>query len=250
MSANLTATEPRPVRLVCAGIYRSGSTWSFNVVRRLLELTPPGRDVAYDYAEPQELDNFVWRSLGEEHHVVKCHAGSAGFVDAVRAGFVNGVVFSLRDPMAALASCVEQFCNREPFSRDWTFERALDHIEDGLRFGDQLVGSPGVAFIDLHRDGEAASLERIVKFMGIAVPPDIVEEVRAQFSFEEMRERSERIAEQPADSLLRGINDPATLMHANHVEKGAARDWRSELSPDQIAAATERFAPYAGLLAR
>jgi Sulfotransferase domain len=248
MSANPTATELRPVRIVCAGIYRSGSTWSFNVVRRLLELTPPGRSVGYDYAEPSELDNFVWRSLNGEHHVVKCHAGSGGFMDAVRAGFVHGVVFSLRDPMAALASCVEQFCNREPFSRDWTFERALDHIEEGLRFGDQLVGQPGVAFIDLHRDGEAASLERIVKFMGLELAPAELDNVREEFSFAEMRERSAQIAEQPADALLRGINDPATLMHANHVEKGAARDWRSELSPDQIAAATERFAPYLELV--
>ncbi len=250
MSATSTATDLRPVRVVCAGIYRSGSTWSFNVVRRLLELTPPGRNVAFDYAEPRELDNFVWRSLSGEHHVVKCHAGSAGFLDAVRAGFVHGVVFSLRDPMAALASCVEQFCNREPFSREWTFERALDHIEEGLRFGGELVGNPGVVFIDLHRDGEAASLERIVKFMGVPVPPAELEEVREQFTFSAMRERSEQIAEQPADALLRGINDPATLMHANHVEKGAARDWRSELSPDQIAAATDRFASYADLLAR
>lgn len=248
MSATQPVTELRPVRVVCAGIYRSGSTWSFNVVRRLLEVTPPGRAVAYDYAEPDELDNFVWRSLSDEHHVVKCHAGSDGFLDAVRAGFVHGVVFSLRDPMAALASCVEQFCNREPFSRDWTFERALDHIEDGLRFGAELVGNPGVVFIDLHRDGEAASLERIVDFMGIAVPPAELEDVREEFTFSAMRERSERIAEQPADSLLRGINDPATLMHAHHVEKGAARDWRSELSPDQIAAATERFRPYEELV--
>jgi hypothetical protein len=250
MSATQTATDLRAVRVVCAGIYRSGSTWSFNVVRRLLEVTPPGREVAYDYAEPQELDNFVWRSLGGEHHVVKCHAGSNGFLDAVRAGFVHAVVFSLRDPMAALASCVEQFCNREPFSREWTFERALDHIEEGLRFGDQLVGQPGVVFIDLHRNGEAASLERIVDFLGVVVAPAELAKIRDEFTFTAMRERSERIAEQPAESLLRGINDPATLMHANHVEKGAARDWRSELTAEQIAAATERFAPYGELVAQ
>jgi hypothetical protein len=250
MSANPTATEIRPVRIVCAGIYRSGSTWTFNVVRRMLELASPGWEVAYDYAEPDQLDNLVWRNPGSGHHVIKCHAGSEGFVDAVNARFVHGVVFSLRDPMAALASCVEQFCNREPFSRHWTFDRALDYIEDGLRFGQQLVGRPEVVFIDLHRDGEPASLERIVKFIGADLPPAELEELREEFSFAAMRERSAQIAEQPADALLRGINDPATLMHANHVEKGAARDWRAELSGEQIAAATERFAPYAELLGR
>jgi hypothetical protein len=66
-------------------------------------------------------------------------------------------------------------------------------------------------FVDLHRNGEATSLERIVQFMGLSSAPEVIEAVREQFTCSEMRERLARIAE-------------------------------------QIAVAAERFAPYADLM--
>jgi hypothetical protein len=248
MTDPLTTAQYPAVRVVCAGVVRSGSMWAFNVVRRLLELAPPERHVSWEWAEGAELDSAVWRTLGSDHHVIKCHEESGGFVSALDAQFVNGIVFSLRDPMASLASCMEQFVNREPFSHHWNFETALGHIEGGLRLARRVAGREQVVFVDLHGDGEAASLERIVEAVGLALAPEVLDAVREQFTFSEMRERSARIAEQPPEALINGINDPVTFMHANHVDKGTRRDWRSELTADQIAVATERFAPYADLM--
>ena len=248
MTAPVTTAQYPVVRAVCAGVVRSGSMWAFNVVRRLLELAPPERPVSRQWAEGAELDDVVWRTLGSDHHVIKCHEESAGFIPALDAQFVNGVVFSLRDPLASLASCMEQFVNREPFSQHWNFETALGHIEGGLHLARRVAGRSDVVFVDLHRDGEAASLDRIVQFMGVTMAPDVVDAVREQFTFSEMRERAARIAEQPPEALMNGINDPVTFMHANHVDKGTRRDWRSELTAEQIAVATERFAPYADLM--
>jgi hypothetical protein len=247
MTDPLTTAQYPAVRVVCAGVVRSGSMWAFNVVRRLLELAPPERHVSWQWAEGAELDSVVWSTLGSDHHVIKCHEESGGFLSALDAQFVNGIVFSLRDPMASLASCMEQFVNREPFSHHWNFETALGHVEGGLQLARRVAGRAEVAFVDLHRDGEAASLERVVEFMGLTLAPQLIDTVREQFTFSEMRERSARIAEQPPEALLNGINDPVTFMHANHVDKGTRRDWRSELTAEQIAVATERFAPYADL---
>ena len=58
--------------------------------------------------------------------------------------------------------------------------------------------------MDLHRDGEAASLERIVEFMGLTLAPEVIDAARKQFTFSEMRERSARIAEQPPEALMNG----------------------------------------------
>jgi hypothetical protein len=248
VTAPLTVPQYPAVRAVCAGVVRSGSMWAFNVVRRLLELAPPERHVSWQWAEGAELDSVVWSTLGSDHHVIKCHEESGGFLPALDAQFVNGIVFSLRDPMASLASCMEQFVNREPFSHHWNFETALGHIEGGLSLARRVAGRPEVVFVDLHRDGELRSLERIVEFMGMTLAAEAVDAVREQFTFSEMRERSARIAEQPAEALMNGINDPVTFMHANHVDKGTRRDWRSELTAEQIAVATERFAPYADLM--
>ena len=248
MTAPSSTREYPAVRAVCAGVVRSGSMWAFNVVRRLLELAPPERHVFWQWAEGAELDSAVWSMLGGDHHVIKCHEESGGFLPALDAQFVNGIVFSLRDPMASLASCMEQFVHREPYSHHWNFETALGHVEGGLRLARRVAGRPEVVFVDLHRDGELRSLERIVEFMGMTLAPEVVVEVRDKFTFSEMRERSARIAEQPPEALMNGINDPVTFMHANHVDKGTRRDWHSELSAEQIAVATERFAPYADLM--
>jgi hypothetical protein len=119
MTDPLTTAQYPAVRVVCAGVVRSGSMWAFNVVRRLLELAPPERHVSWEWAEGTELDSAVWRTLGSDHHVIKCHEESGGFLSALDAQFVNGIVLSLRDPVASLASCMEQFVNREPFSHHW-----------------------------------------------------------------------------------------------------------------------------------
>ncbi|HTP18583.1 MAG TPA: sulfotransferase domain-containing protein [Solirubrobacteraceae bacterium] len=248
MSDSIPTPQYPAVRVVQAGVVRSGSMWSFNIVRRLLELAPPERHVSWQWAEGPELDSVVWTTLGSDHHVIKCHEESGGFIPALDAHFVNGIVFSLRDPMASLASCMEQFVTREPFCHHWNFEVALGHIEGGLQLARRVAGRPEVVFVDLHRDGEAASLQRIVEFMDLTLAPEVVDSVREQFTFSEMRERSARIAEQPPEALMNGINDPVTFMHANHVDKGTGRDWRSELTAEQIDVATERFAPYADLM--
>ena len=209
-----------------------------------MTLADPDREVVVEYAEGDDLDTLVWADRPAHNQVIKCHAASSGFVPAVQAGSVDAVVFTFRDPMTALASCVEQFCNRPPFNADWTFERALDRVTDGLKFGSLLEGSFVVLFVDLHRDGEAATIAQMAAFLGVEASPEDLARIQAEFSFDAMRERSAAIAEQDPETLLRGINDPQTLMHANHVDKGVHRDWRSELTEEQVAAALERFAPY------
>lgn len=148
MTDPLRTAQYPAVRVVCAGVVRSGSMWAFNVVRRLLELAPPERHVSWEWAEGTELDAAVWRTLGSDHHVIKCHEESGGFLSALDAQFVNGIVFSLRDPMASLASCMEPFVNREPFSHHWNFETALGHIEGGLRLARRVAGRQEVLFVD------------------------------------------------------------------------------------------------------
>jgi hypothetical protein len=130
----------------------------------------------------------------------------------------------------------------------WSFDDALDRAEAGLQLARKLSGRPDSVFIDLHREGEELSLLRIAAFLGVDLDVDALRAVHAQFTFETMRERAAQVAEVPRNELYRGINDPETLMHPRHVEKGAARDWRSELTPEQIERGFERFAPYADIV--
>jgi hypothetical protein len=230
----------QPRLFVNAGMFRSGSTWSFNVAKRALAVSDPSRPVVHIYAEGPELDAIL-DTRSEEHRVVKCHNPTPRLLETLDDGTIDAMLFSQRDPLAALASCVSQFVKREPFSKDWDFERAVERTAGGIEFGARLRGHARVLVVDLHRDGEDDSLRAILAHLGIALTPAQFEGILGELSFEQMRHRSEAIARMPEESLQRGFSDPVTMMHAGHVEKGVDRDWTSELTPEQAMYASEMF---------
>src|SRR5437016_1368644 len=61
----------RPMIVLCTGMIRSGSTWSFNVVKRLL-----GRISTSVYGEYSDAvgQSLLSHGDGYEHRVIKCHA--------------------------------------------------------------------------------------------------------------------------------------------------------------------------------
>jgi hypothetical protein len=229
-----------PKLFVNAGMFRSGSTWAFNVAKRALAISDPGRNVVHAYAEAADLDGIL-DTRSEDHRVVKCHEPTPRLLQALDDGTVDALVFSQRDPMAALASCVAQFVNREPFSKDWDFDRAVDRTARGIQFGARLRGHRRVLVVDLHRDGEAESLRAILDHLRIDLRPVQFDALLSELSFEPMRNRSNAIADMPTESLERGLNDPVTMMHAGHVEKGVDRDWTTELTLDQAMYASDVF---------
>jgi hypothetical protein len=232
-----------PVTILCAGMFRSGSTWAFNVTRQLLAAADPETEVEAGYFEGEELEDMLsYRS--DHHRVIKCHFGTDALIRSVDSGVVDSVIYSQRDPMAALASCVEQFCSRLPFSDDWTFETAVERVGHGIALGVALREVAGVLVLDLHRDGEERSLLAIAGHMGVSLPGSEQARILEEFSFAHMRERSGVIASVPPEDLMRGINDPETLMHAGHVDKGSDRDWTTELTLEQAMYASEQFSRY------
>jgi hypothetical protein len=233
----------KPITVLCAGMFRSGSTWAFNVTKKLLATADPETEVEAGYFEGEELDGML--STGSDHHrVIKCHFGTEALIRSIDSGVVDSVIYSQRDPMAALASCVEQFCSRLPFSDDWTFEIAVERIGQGIALGASLRDIAGVLFLDLHRDGEERSLEAIAGHLGIRPTHTDGARILGEFSFAHMRVRSDTIASVPPEDLMRGINDPETLMHARHVDKGVARDWTKELTLEQAMFASQQFSRY------
>jgi hypothetical protein len=182
--------------------------------------------------------------------VVKCHHGIEDMVAGIQSQTVDRTVYSYRDPMTALASCVDQFCARPMFSQDWDFDRAVGRIEDGLEIGRRLRAMPGVLVVDLHADGEEASLDAILAHVGLDLSAPQRDTLLHEYAFSRMRQRSAEIAELPRESLLRGCNDPQTLMHPHHVDKGRSRVWADELTREQIHHAYVTFAAYRDLVPR
>jgi hypothetical protein len=197
--------KPSPV--LCAGMFRSGSTWAFNVTKQLLATADPETEVEAGYFEGEELEDMLsYRS--DHHRVIKCHFGTDALIRSVDSGVVDSVIYSQRDPMAALASCVEQFCSRLPFSDDWTFETAVERVGQGSRWGLRCVKSPVCSFSTCTATARSVRFWRSRATWGSRYPGSEQARILEEFSFAHMRERSGVIASVPPEDLMRGINDP------------------------------------------
>lgn len=235
----------RPNNLVVLGMFRSGSTWAFNVALALLKAKLPDRKTYHAFAEGPSFDRALAKGARREQ-VLKCHGWTNALGDALRSGGVTLVIHTYREPLMALASCVEQFTRHPTFARDWPFERAVDRIVQGLVIRRRLRAFPHCVVFDLHTEGEKHALTRLVN----AIYPDVSEANRSHienaFRFGRMKKLSRQLADREPGDLLRGINDPRTLMHANHVARGAERRWTDVLTAEQVAYARKAFEQVAG----
>ena len=219
----------------CVGMYRSGSTWQYDVVSHLLEKHRGGRRLGFvtgaQYAELPQGSNLNWR-------VLKAHDAHPAFAAALaekRALAIysfrdlRDVAYSLMHKYgAAFAKVIEQqhrlhVClDNDAF---WTAQpRTLEQRYE------EIVARPVTAVADLAEhlgielaDGEAAALAEA-------------------YSLHANLWRTVELA-----NRLRGegmdLEDPAhaqhwdgqTLLHWNHIRAGRVGGWRTQATPRELA---------------
>jgi hypothetical protein len=214
----------------CVGMYRSCSTWQYNVACRLLErhrqasrlgvLTEEG----FREVERREPSPGVW-------HVLKSHDGTTAFAAALAAGRALAL-YAYRDLRDVAYSLMHKFAQ--------TFEQvtapegllAVCLRNDGLWQGqprtlcqryERLVQDP------------LAGVRDIAAHLGIQPSAGEAEALVDEFSPAANRGRTARFAERqrqegrnlgdPANALLW---DPHTLLHWNHIRTGEVGSWRRQ----------------------
>ncbi len=101
--------EVQPRIVTCTGMPRSGSTWSYNVVRQLLESVDGKQNVTAQYREGAGGDEAIENALAASaHQVIKLHYPQQLTMNAIRNGGVWNI-YTFRDPVTALASFREMF---------------------------------------------------------------------------------------------------------------------------------------------
>jgi hypothetical protein len=86
-----------------AGMQRSGSTFSFNIVRELLEKRGPTSK-----EDSTEIQNILARSTGAEHILFKGHIANDMTLQLVRLGAIK-TICTIRKPEDAIASWMQTF---------------------------------------------------------------------------------------------------------------------------------------------
>lgn len=232
------------MEVLCVGMYRSCSTWQYNICAELVERKGGGRRLGFldgcDYQPPDEPESPSWR-------VLKTHDGHESFTAALRDGRacavyarrdLRDVVFSLMhkfsmdfeevvSPGGLLSACmaVDQFWPGQPNVLCQTYE--------------QIVADPARAVIE------------IADHLGFDLADREARELASEFSAGRMRDRANVHAEELRSGGV-DLSNPRnalkfhsrTLLHWNHIRAGAVGGWRNLASPRQQAILARLCGPW------
>ena len=213
----------------CAGMYASGSTWTYNAMRAIAAAQPGAPPVAGRFA------NGAADLAGIEDpgsvQVVKTHDVDAGVAATLRAR-VGGLCVTIRDPRDAVTSLM--------LYQHFGFDLALQWVARSAHFCAARAGDPG-ALLLRYDDGypdDPATLDRIAVAMGAGL---------TQADRGRIFDGSRRTAvEQMIGGLpsLPGailhppsgdIHDPQTQWHTHHAGRtGEIGRWRHMLRARQV----------------
>lgn len=218
--------------VICCGMYRACSTWQYEVVGHLIEAHRRGERLGY-------VEGAEYRpSLVEGHwRVLKCHDRHPNFDRALDRG-VAIAIYAHRD----VRDVVDSMRHKTGKSFEGLMGEGLVHRI--LSNDRHWSGRPGVLvqrYEDLVADptgGVAALAGRL----GIEPEDGEAEAVAACYSPASNRKRAEAVREQ---LRARGVDpdgpgqalryDPKTLLHLNHLRRGAVGGWREAMTAEEQA---------------
>jgi hypothetical protein len=216
--------------VLCNGMIRSASTWSWNVALQLTRAA--AGSLAYgDYSEDTRA--FLEAApAATRYRVLKCHMLDALARELIAAGQAK-VIYICRDLADAAASFMRMFL----FDFDHTF-LALQGALELYR----LHRESGTALILGYRLITTRPLDAIAeigRYLGIDAPPEIVRGIADITSIESARARVDQLKSGvDAEKLVRFdrfVHDRETLLNLDHIRDGSSGYGRALLTAEQLA---------------
>ena len=223
--------------VLCNGMPRSASTWSFNVCRLLLQQLRPEAALCARYHE--KISEAIDPLRGSyEHVILKCHTLDERGRELCRFG-VARAIYTHRDPFDAIHSAMVMFQH--------SFEDALDSIRRSLDLY-QFHRSTGEAHIvsydAIFRTPEKAIAD-LAAYLDLSASPELVKRIAAQTSMDAMKEIARQVGrERHGIRTSRSLYDPETHVHRDHIRDGRTGHGRGYLSAEQLRRAEAALAPY------
>ncbi len=222
----------------CAGMYASGSTWAYNVMRALVAAQAPGPVQARFANAATDL-----AGIGDaaQAHVVKTHDLPE---DAAALLFAAGprIVATIRDPRDAVASLMTY--------QHYPFQLALDTIARSARFVTG-VAERGEALLLRYESGfpdDPATIDRIAAHLGMRADPAGHARIFADYrrdAVERFIGGLESLPQAHHDARSGDVFDPETQWHKHHAGRtGEVGRWRGTLAFGQPAAVERALADW------
>ena len=210
--------------ILCDGMVRSGSTWSFNVALKLLRLGNPGRKSFGLYNENPAILASALKPRAS-HLVLKAHTLDPGNYSLCSAGKIK-TIYTWRDPYDVVASCIRMFGRS---TADWP-----EALRDALRIWafHRSTNSACIVWYDsiVHRPEE--TIATIARNLDLPLEPRHLAQIAWEVSFENVKRFSRQVEKLDPGRVIRRdqmVFDRETLFHQGHICHGGTGYGRRDL---------------------
>jgi hypothetical protein len=217
------------MQIICDGMQRSGSTWSFNVVKGLLLRCLPGETI-YDAYEEDVATFIASVPSTARHTVLKTHLLDAVGKAMVRSGQAKAI-YTWRSLPDVIASFLNMFGG--------DFENAFLATTASLvvyRFHRQSRTGLIIAYEELTQ-APVETITRMVEYLELPATPEIIAKVAHIQSIDEVRARIPRLeAANPAamGNNENGVHAARNLLRPQHIRHGGTGYGAALLTAEQL----------------
>ena len=203
---------------------RSGSTFSFNIARDILE----HRGTVYQEPNPHLLD-VIERSDGSDHIILKAHSADDITIRQIQIGAVKSIV-TIRKPEDAVASWMETF--------GFSLDESLDHFKDWIEMFRHIQNSSLVIPYDQIDRHPFRATRLIANFLcGHSSPLEVFNLAR-KYSKKTIKKFADQIEASGASVNHIGFSyyDARTFFHRRHVSTIDLRGGAQRIGDDAVSA--------------
>lgn len=214
--------------VVCNGAMKSGSTWLYNILAAMLETVPPPERYLTNSnrinttIKPERLGEFLAQEdFRARDYLTKNHLSRPEH-KALLLSFDDVYIVDIdRDVRDVVVSAFYDEKNREGYQGDFEsfyWERGREIAAAVTRYHDLWepddVRILRVSYAELKRDFEA-EVERLARFLSLALSPERIRELQAETSMNKLKERYKEEELYQGDRFFR---------------KGIVGDWQNHFS--------------------
>jgi hypothetical protein len=229
--------------IICCAVNRSGSTWTYQLVKELLKESSY-TDLSYlDVSESNKIIDALKHS--KLPVVVKMHYYAPQF-DSLEEIKNARLIYSHRDIRDIIVSLSRKTNRPAADIVDMPFlEKAIDCYPDWSKHQGYLP-------IDytLIRNKPSKAVMKIANHINCNIPTERAVEIAEKLSLENQKKRIAKmrstlkggiLALLQRANILHGAKDRDTLLHYNHIQSGEVNEWKKVLTYEESERIVEKY---------
>lgn len=223
---------------ICSGMARSGSTWSFNVMKILLQ--GAGLKVLSGFVgEHNVVDEYIKENASNEHALLlKSHHPGPGTMALIQKGLAKSVR-TYRDPRDCLASRIR--------FQKISFDEAMTQVLSERAIHEQLASSNTTLFIryeDMMNDTKTY-ISRIAEYFGARLSQEHIDLIDKETNMESSKKKISDLQQQQDTPTSKDRQlDSSSLLQSNHIAGGIIGRWKSDFSERELALIQQKLEPW------